>query len=244
MTTSGRVVFSQMDEVVFGAPAAQAVADLARRAGAERVLLMVSGTLNRETPEIERVRAALGNRCAAVFDRVPAHTPAQGGGRGRGDGPRRRRRPDRDGRRRLGHRRGQGGAALPGERRPLGGGAGRAAPGEGAGRHDGPAALRGADGAPDRRADDPVRRRVQRHRRRHGRADQGEGAVPPPAHRPGRGRPRPRDHRAHPGVAVPVHRHPRGRPLRRRHLLAGGASLRRRAGAPGPRRCLRTACRA
>jgi alcohol dehydrogenase class IV len=75
MTTSGRVVFSQMDEVVFGVPAAQAVADLARRSGAERVLLMVSGTLNRETLEIERVRAALGNRCAAVFDRVPPHTP-------------------------------------------------------------------------------------------------------------------------------------------------------------------------
>ena len=75
MATSGRVVFSQMDEVVFGAPAAQAVADLARRAGAERVFLMVSGTLNRETPEIERVRAALGNRCAAVFDRMPPHTP-------------------------------------------------------------------------------------------------------------------------------------------------------------------------
>jgi len=77
MTTSGRVVFSQMDEVVFGVPAAQAVADLARRAGAERVLLMVSGTLNRETPEIERVRAALGNRCAAVFDRMRPHTPRQ-----------------------------------------------------------------------------------------------------------------------------------------------------------------------
>ncbi len=75
MATSGRVVFSQMDEVVFGASAAQAVADLARRAGAERVFLMVSGTLNRETPEIERVRAVLGNRCAAVFDRMPPHTP-------------------------------------------------------------------------------------------------------------------------------------------------------------------------
>ena len=75
MTASGRVVFSRMDEVVFGTPAAQAVAELAKRAGAERVLLMVSGTLNRETPEIERVRAALGTRCAAVFDRMPAHTP-------------------------------------------------------------------------------------------------------------------------------------------------------------------------
>ena len=75
MTTSGRVVFSQMDEVVFGTPAAEAVADLVRRAGAERVLLMASGTLNRETPEVERVRGALGDGCAAVFDRVPPHTP-------------------------------------------------------------------------------------------------------------------------------------------------------------------------
>ena len=75
MTTSGRVVLSQMDEVVFGTPAAEAVADLVRGAGAERVLLMASGTLNRETPEVERVRGALGDRCAAVFDRVPPHTP-------------------------------------------------------------------------------------------------------------------------------------------------------------------------
>jgi alcohol dehydrogenase class IV len=75
MTTRGRVVFSQMDEVIFGTPAAQAVADLVVRAGAERVFLMVSGTLNRQTREIEAIRAALGNKCAAVFDRVPPHTP-------------------------------------------------------------------------------------------------------------------------------------------------------------------------
>jgi alcohol dehydrogenase class IV len=75
MTTRGRVVFSQMDEVIFGTPAAQAVADLVLRAGAERVFLMVSGTLNRQTREIEAIRAALGNKCAAVFDRVPPHTP-------------------------------------------------------------------------------------------------------------------------------------------------------------------------
>lgn len=75
MTTAGRIVFSKMDEVIFGTPAAQAVADLARRAKAERVFLMVSGTLNRETEEITRIRAALGNTCAAVFDRMPPHTP-------------------------------------------------------------------------------------------------------------------------------------------------------------------------
>jgi alcohol dehydrogenase class IV len=64
-----------MEEVVWGKPAAAAVAELATRAGAERVFLMVSGTLNRTTDEIARVRAALGNKCAAVFDAMPAHTP-------------------------------------------------------------------------------------------------------------------------------------------------------------------------
>ncbi|MCB4825085.1 iron-containing alcohol dehydrogenase [Roseicella aerolata] len=77
MTQQGRVVFTAMEEVVFGRPAAEAVAELATRAGAERVFLMVSGTLHRQTGEIARIRAALGNKVAAVFDRMPAHTPRQ-----------------------------------------------------------------------------------------------------------------------------------------------------------------------
>jgi maleylacetate reductase len=75
MTQSGRVVFSRMEEVVFGQPAAQAVAELAR--DAQRAFLMVSGTLNRETDEIDKIRRDLGNRCAGVFDRMPPHTPRQ-----------------------------------------------------------------------------------------------------------------------------------------------------------------------
>ncbi len=75
MSHSGRVVFSQMEQVVFGMPAAQAVAELAH--DAQRVLLMVSGTLNRQTDVIENVRRALGNRCAGTFDRMPPHTPRQ-----------------------------------------------------------------------------------------------------------------------------------------------------------------------
>jgi len=75
MTKQGRVVFSAMEEVVFGRPAAEAVAELAEQAGAERIFLMVSGTLRRETDAIARIQAALGNKVAAVFDRMPAHTP-------------------------------------------------------------------------------------------------------------------------------------------------------------------------
>jgi maleylacetate reductase len=73
MPQSGRVVFSRMEEVLFGQPAAQAVAELAR--DAQRVFLMVSGTLHRDTDEIDKVRRALGNRCVGVFDRMPSHTP-------------------------------------------------------------------------------------------------------------------------------------------------------------------------
>ena len=75
MTTQGKVVFGRMDEVVFGRPAAASVAEQATRMGAERVFLMVSGTLNRDTDEIAKIHAALGNRCAGVFSAMPAHTP-------------------------------------------------------------------------------------------------------------------------------------------------------------------------
>ncbi|MCW5747177.1 MAG: iron-containing alcohol dehydrogenase [Alphaproteobacteria bacterium] len=72
---TGRVVFSEMDEVLFGRPAAEAIAEEARRLEANRVFLMVSGTLNRQTDEIDRVRRALGNRCVGTFDSMPPHTP-------------------------------------------------------------------------------------------------------------------------------------------------------------------------
>jgi maleylacetate reductase len=75
MLQSGRVEFGRMDEVIFGRTAADAVAAATQRLGAERVFLMVSGTLNRSTDEIEQVRRALGNRCAGTFDRMPPHTP-------------------------------------------------------------------------------------------------------------------------------------------------------------------------
>jgi maleylacetate reductase len=77
MARSGRVVFGEMDEVVFGIPAAQAVVSQMDRLGAKRALLMVSGTLKRTTDEIAKVQSALGERCVAVFDKMPAHTPRQ-----------------------------------------------------------------------------------------------------------------------------------------------------------------------
>ncbi|MEI6202266.1 MAG: iron-containing alcohol dehydrogenase [Enhydrobacter sp.] len=75
MSQTGRIAFGHMDEVIYGTPAAVTLADLVQRAGAKRVFLMVSGTLNRETDEIEKIRRALGNKCVGTFDRMPAHTP-------------------------------------------------------------------------------------------------------------------------------------------------------------------------
>jgi len=75
MLQSGRVAFGAMETVVFGQPAAETVAEEARRRDAERVFLMVSGTLNRTTDEIAKVRRALGNRFAGLFDHMPPHTP-------------------------------------------------------------------------------------------------------------------------------------------------------------------------
>jgi maleylacetate reductase len=64
-----------MEEVVFGHPAAEAIVAQMDRLGAARAFLMVSGTLNRQTGEIERIRKALGSRCVATFDAMPPHTP-------------------------------------------------------------------------------------------------------------------------------------------------------------------------
>ncbi|AVT83755.1 alcohol dehydrogenase [Rhodopseudomonas palustris] len=72
---TGRVVFGAMEEVVYGQPAADALAAQLDRIGAQRALLMVSGTLNRTTDEIAKIKDALGSRCAGVFDAMPAHTP-------------------------------------------------------------------------------------------------------------------------------------------------------------------------
>ncbi|HYM02946.1 MAG TPA: iron-containing alcohol dehydrogenase [Stellaceae bacterium] len=75
MVRSGRIVFGAMDEVVFGTPAAEAVERQVARLGASRVFLMASGTLNRETDAVAKIRRALGERCAGLFDKMPAHTP-------------------------------------------------------------------------------------------------------------------------------------------------------------------------
>jgi maleylacetate reductase len=66
-----------MDEVVFGRPAAEAIVQQVDRLRASSAFLMVSGTLNRTTSEIDRIRKALGPRYAGTFDAMPPHTPRE-----------------------------------------------------------------------------------------------------------------------------------------------------------------------
>jgi maleylacetate reductase len=75
MVQTGRVAFGAMDAVSFGRPMQEAIQDEVARTGAERVFLMVSGTLNRETEEIAKLRQALGNKVVGEFDKMAAHTP-------------------------------------------------------------------------------------------------------------------------------------------------------------------------
>ncbi len=64
MKTGDCGVFGQMDELVFGGPAAQAVADLARRAGTDRILLMARGTPNQEIEVVVTAMTASRRRHA------------------------------------------------------------------------------------------------------------------------------------------------------------------------------------
>ncbi len=73
----GQIVFTDMDRVIFGRPAADAIVDEAARLGAERVFLLTGGTLNRETDEVARIQAALGPRCVGLVDHMPEHSPRE-----------------------------------------------------------------------------------------------------------------------------------------------------------------------
>jgi maleylacetate reductase len=78
MRAAGTHLFPMMDRVLYGRPAAHALLDEVERLNKRRVFLMVSRTLNSTTNEIEKIRAALGDRFAGLFDQIPQHTSRQG----------------------------------------------------------------------------------------------------------------------------------------------------------------------
>ena len=78
MSIAGQYEFLAQDRVVFGVPAARAVAEQAECMGAKRVFLVSSQTLSRKTDEIDRIRDALGERFVGLFDECVAHVPRDG----------------------------------------------------------------------------------------------------------------------------------------------------------------------
>jgi alcohol dehydrogenase class IV len=66
-----------IDKIVWGTRAANAVASEVKALDASRVFIVASGTLSRSTNEIAKVRDALGERFAGLFDRCREHTPLE-----------------------------------------------------------------------------------------------------------------------------------------------------------------------
>jgi alcohol dehydrogenase class IV len=75
MTRSGTYVFLAQDRVIFGKPASEAVIEEAARRNARRVFVVASKTLSRKTDVIAKIRAALGERFAGLFDDTREHVP-------------------------------------------------------------------------------------------------------------------------------------------------------------------------
>ncbi|MEM6439643.1 MAG: iron-containing alcohol dehydrogenase [Pseudomonadota bacterium] len=71
----GTHALSACEAVVYGTPAAEALAGLAEKRGAERVFVIASKTLSEGTEEIARIEAALGPRHAGTHAGIAPHAP-------------------------------------------------------------------------------------------------------------------------------------------------------------------------
>ncbi len=72
---TGSYTYLPLERVIFGRPAAEAVAEEAARIGARRVFIVASKSLSRATPVVRAIADALGGRYAGLFDGCIAHTP-------------------------------------------------------------------------------------------------------------------------------------------------------------------------
>ncbi|MEM9626452.1 MAG: iron-containing alcohol dehydrogenase [Pseudomonadota bacterium] len=77
MSRVGEYPFLAQERVIFGRPAAEAVAEEAERRNASRIFLVASKTLSRETDAVDRIRTALGEKAVGLFDETVAHVPRE-----------------------------------------------------------------------------------------------------------------------------------------------------------------------
>ena len=71
----GKYDFIQQERIIYGRPAAEAIAETAEGLGARRLFIVASKTLNRRTEAISALRARLGDRVAGVYDDTEEHSP-------------------------------------------------------------------------------------------------------------------------------------------------------------------------
>ena len=75
MLRTGIYSYPHTQRIIYGAPFAQALAQEVDTVGAQRVYLLASGSLSRDTDAVQQVLQVLGPRSVGVFDAMPAHTP-------------------------------------------------------------------------------------------------------------------------------------------------------------------------
>lgn len=73
--TLGVYVYPNMERVIYGQSFVSAITQERERLGARRVFVIAGGTLTRETPFVDALRAALGPHHAGTWSRIGAHTP-------------------------------------------------------------------------------------------------------------------------------------------------------------------------
>ena len=67
--------FTATDRIVFGRPAREVIAETAAKLGKNRLMIVASKTLSRQTPVISDITAALGQNCVGLFDDCAEHSP-------------------------------------------------------------------------------------------------------------------------------------------------------------------------
>jgi maleylacetate reductase len=72
---SGIYSYPNTQRIIFGTPFEQAISTELETTGAQRVLVLASGSLFRHTNVVNQLRAVLGSRCVGLFHEMPAHTP-------------------------------------------------------------------------------------------------------------------------------------------------------------------------
>ena len=72
---SGIYSYPNTQRVIFGTPFEQAISKELETVGAQRVYVLSSGSLYRDTEAVNQLRAVLGSRFVGLFHEMPAHTP-------------------------------------------------------------------------------------------------------------------------------------------------------------------------